>query len=275
MMPNPLVDAAFRQTADGRVRIDLSTYVAGRGFTELRLTEGESLGFDIVRRFLTTADAAFVAGLSQGDAQLLRLLGLLLAPGEQPLAFVVPDAVPTDDSYARDGVAVLPRLVPPAVRQALIDYYRKGVAVGAFVRGDKQIDRYYIHNDPAARVAQRALQATVEQVVGVPLKGSYTYASLYCGSADLPPHKDRLPCRYTLSLQIDHQPLPADGRSPWPIHIHLKRGMPSTEYFQTIGGGILFRGHDLAHYRPALPPDQTSWTMLLHYIEIDFDGPLD
>jgi len=40
MIPNPLVDALFREGADGRRCIDLSTYVTGRGFSEIRLIEG-------------------------------------------------------------------------------------------------------------------------------------------------------------------------------------------------------------------------------------------
>lgn len=277
MIPNPLADALFREGADGRRCIDLSTYVAGRGFSEIRLIEGTSPGFDIVWRFLTAPDGPSVAGLREEEMQLLWLFGLLLGPGEQPCPFAADPATAegSREGYARHGVALLPELVTPEAVRALVDHYHKGMAKGVYPRNDCPPDRYYVHNDPAGRVALKALKGTVERVVGSPVKGTYTYASLYCGGTDLPMHTDRPQCQYTVSLQIDHRPLPPDGRSPWPIQVRLVPDGPPAEYFQTIGGGVLFRGCELVHGRPLLPPGQDSWVLLLHYVDADFAGPLD
>lgn len=273
MIPNPLVDAISQETADGR-SIDLSTHVAGRGFTRVRMTEDRTPGFGIVWRFLTAPDGFSTTGLREDEARILWLFGLLLGPEDQPCPFVC-NASPVDGGYARHGVALLPELVTPAAVRALSAHYRKGVANGAFTRSDSQADRHHVHNDPAGRIALRALRGTVERIVGSPVKGSYSYASLYCGGTELPMHVDRPQCRYTLSLQIDHQPLPPDGRSPWPVQVRLAPDGPPAEYFQTIGGGILFRGCEFVHGRPPLPPDQESWVLLLHYVDADFAGPLD
>ena len=89
----------------------------------------------------------------------------------------------------------------------------------------------------------------------------------------LPVHTDRPQCKYTLSLLIDHQPAPADGISPWAIQIHVRPGADPVDCFQSLGGGVLFRGCELPHGRQPLAVDETCWTLLAHYV--DFAGSLD
>jgi hypothetical protein len=79
-----------------------------------------------------------------------------------------------------------------------------------------------------------------------------------------------------MSLVIDHQPIPADGLSPWPLQFFGEPGGPPLECFQPIGGGALFRGGEVRHGHPTpLPPNEQCWVMLLAYVDSSFDGPLD
>jgi hypothetical protein len=245
-----------------------------RGFFQGRLNRSETPEFDAVRRFLG-GDAAGAGHLSALEAMALWQTGLILLPQECAEPFAVPDAASAHGAFMQDDFILLPDLVTPDARRILTEHYRALIATGKLTCGDRQANRHYAHNDPAGRVVLSALRETVERIVGNPIKSSYAYASLYCGGADLPQHRDRPQCQYTLSLQIDHQPLPPDGRSPWPVQLYLDPDAPPVECFQTIGGGLLFRGCEISHARPPLPPDQRSWVLLLHYVDIDFAGSLD
>lgn len=271
---NPLADTVIHAEAGVAEHIDVATYSRARGFVQGRLTRGQAPGFDAALRFLT-GDATDSPPLSPVEAMTLWQVGLILLPQERAEPFTSPNATVERDTYVRHGCVILPELVTPEATLILREHYQAKIAAGKLKLRDRQANRYCAHNDPAGRVALNALREVVERIVGSPIKSSYAYASLYCGGTDLPMHTDRPQCRYTLSLQIDHQPLPPDGRSPWPVQVDLDPGAPPLDFFQTIGGGILFRGCEIPHGRPTLPPDQNSWVLLLHYVDIDFDGSLD
>jgi hypothetical protein len=271
---NPLADAVIHNKAGVAEHIDVAAYSRARGFVQGRLTRDETPGFDAALRFLNGAPADG-APLSPVEAMTLWQSGLILLPPERAEPFASPNVSVERDKYIRHGFILLPELVTPEATLILTNHYRASVAAGKLTHGDRQANRHCAHNDPAGRVTLNLLRETVERIVGSPIKSSYAYASLYCGGTDLPWHRDRPQCRYTLSLQIDHQPLPPDGRSPWPVQVRLDPDAPPLDCFQTIGGGILFRGCEISHGRPTLPPDQRSWVLLLHYVDRDFDGPLD
>lgn len=271
---NPLVDVVIQVEKGVAEHIDVSAYSQARGFVQGRLTRGETPGFDAARRFLD-GGGADAAPLSPGEAMTLWQSGLIVLPQERAEPFVASPLPMDRASYVRDGFILLPELVTPEATRILREHYRTSVAAGKLALGDRLATRHCVHNDPAGRVTLKALRETVQRIVGAPIKGSYAYASLYCGGTDLPWHRDRPQCRYTVSLQIDHQPRPPDGRSPWPIQVFLDPDTPPIDCFQTIGGGILFRGCEIKHGRPTLPLDQGSWVLLLHYVDADFEGSLD
>ena len=276
---NPLADVVIREVGGVPARIDISSYSAARGFARDWLSRDEDgAGFEAALRFLDTAGDADLAamGLSAEALCTLWRSGLIILPEERADAFAAPGVFAmAREAYAAQGFTLIPKCVTPAATAILAAHYRAGVAGGRFKRGDKQSDRFYAHNDPAARVVQRALRPAVERIVGVPIKGSYTYASLYCGAATLDKHTDRPQCKYTVSLLIDHRPAPSDGRSSWPVEVYLGAGAPPVACFQSLGGGLLFRGHEIPHGRPALATDEECWVILLHYVDAGFDGPLD
>lgn len=272
---NPATDIRVVATdADGPLRIIISAYSMLSGFRETVLERD--------------GDPAFAAALDLGagrDDVLDRLSpdialalwgsGLIVLPPEKMPAFAPSRFGASPDRFAADGFAQLPGCLTPAMTDILAAHYRTQVDSGAAQLSPGNIDRRQLHNDPAGRVVQRSLLPAVEALVGAPIKPSYSYASLYRQGATLPVHTDRQQCEYTLSLLIDHQPLPANGISPWPIQLHTRSGAAPVECFQSLGSGVLFRGRDLPHGRQTLPPDETCWTLLVHYVDADFSGSLD
>lgn len=277
LVPNPLTDVVVHAVDGKPAHVDVSAYSLARGFTRVRLSRGQAPGFETALRFLASTEGGDPAyqGLSSAETLWLWQSGLLVVPHERADALTPDTPTPPRDAYVENGCMLIPACLTPAAVTALVQHYRTLVTNGTLERGDRLADRYFVHNDPAGRVVQRALHGLIERIVGSPIKGSYTYASLYCGGTALPLHTDRVQCRYSVSVLIDYHPLPADGRSPWPVHIVPTPDAPPVACHQPIGGGLLFRGHEIPHARPTLPVGEDCWVMLLHYVDADFDGPLD
>ncbi|MES2494667.1 MAG: hypothetical protein V4618_01005 [Pseudomonadota bacterium] len=271
---NPVSDVRVVEAdSGGAARIVISAYSAVNGFTETVMERGGEPAFAAALDI--AAGEAALDRLSPDLALAVWASGLIVLPPETVSAFAPSRFAASPDDFARDGFACLADCLTPAMVEILSARYRTAVDSGDVRLSDGGVDRWQLHNDPAGRVVQQALLPAVEALVGVPVKPSYCYASLYRQGAMLPVHTDREQCEYTLSLLIDHHPLPASGVSPWAIQIYPRPDAEPIDCFQSVGGGILFRGRALPHGRKPLPADETCWTLLLHYVDADFAGPLD
>ncbi len=138
--------------------------------------------------------------------------------------------------------------------------------------GDLQTPgRYVAYNEPVARFFQCQLARAVSQVVGRPVQPSFCYSASYVKGPGLPLHTDRLQCQYTLSVLVDMWPEPI-VQTRWPFV--LATVPEHTQVFQALGDGLLFLGRDIAHGRPAMRKRRFSTSLLFHYVDMDFDGPL-
>jgi hypothetical protein len=176
-------------------------------------------------------------------------------------------------SFAADRFAVVPDLLHPYEVAAVRRYLRNRIRIGAFALGDPQVTkRHHAHNDPVLCLYQKRLVPLVAGIVGASVKPSYAYLSAYTAGSVLPPHRDRAQCEYTVTLQVDYTPEPT-LEAGWPIRLAL----PDAEVtvYQSLGDALLFTGREQVHYRHALPRGHISTSLLLHYVDVDFEGPLE
>jgi hypothetical protein len=158
--------------------------------------------------------------------------------------------------------------------------------------GDTRVKhRFREGNEPLARFFHLGLTGLMSKLVGTEVKPSYCYAASYREGADLPPHLDREACEYSFSIQVDYEPAPADGISPWPLGLStrkldeenkysLKRDdfdpQGESERSVSLGNGdcLAYRGRELAHYRSPLSTGHKSTSLFFHYVAMDYDGPI-
>lgn len=269
---NPFVRLARGQDIDS-VYLEIDSYTPTAGFTRKLLRDGDA-GFDIATLLLKNpADAdSILAGRPPAALQALWQIGLLVA-ADLPIDIVPPGILSLSrDFYAEHGYTLMPDCLTPAARQAAITHYQQAITSGRMLRGDKLSERYTTCNDPVGRVLQKAVQASVERLVGHPIKCSDTRASLFCEGAELPVHTEPVPCQYTVSVLLDHTPQPEDGCSPWALLLHVDPDAPPVTCPQSVGGALLFRSHEIPHSRPPLQPDHDCWVLLLHYGDADLVG---
>lgn len=272
---NPATDVRVLETgADGPLRIAVSAYSALKGFSATPFDRADGPAFQAVLD-LAAGREDVLDRLSPDIALALWGSGLIILPPERPDPFAPSRFTAVPDAFSTDGFVLLRDCLTPAMVDILAAHYRARVESGGARLSTGSVDRRHLHNDPAGRVVQRALLPAVAALVGVSVKPSYSYASLYREGAVLPVHKDRPQCKYTLSLLIDHQPVPPDGISPWALQVYAQPDTEPVDCFQSLGGGILFRGCELPHGRQSLAADETCWTLLVHYVDADFTGSLD
>ena len=170
------------------------------------------------------------------------------------------------------GFVGVPNFIPPFHLGALRRYYRHKVRTGSFQLGDGQVGRRYAaHNEPVAIYVHEQLTPAVGDIAGTAVKPSYAYFVAYQSGSRLERHTDRPQCEYSVTLLIDSTPEPAE-QSPWPIKLDTSRG--TVAIWQYLGEALLYRGRRLPHHRDRLPQGCSSTSLLLHYVDRGFTGPL-
>jgi hypothetical protein len=107
----------------------------------------------------------------------------------------------------------------------------------------------------------------------MPIQPAYSFAWLYGRNAELGAHRDRDPCRLTVTYLADYAPA-TDGPTPWPIYVHARDRGPPREIRQSVGDAVLFLGQELEHFRPPFTAGERSVSLLMHYVDRDFSGKL-
>jgi hypothetical protein len=171
------------------------------------------------------------------------------------------------------GYVPVSGLIHPFHVGALRRYYRYRTRNGYFLVGDEQVRRRFAaHNEAVARFVHRQLTHAISDISGAVLKPSYAYFVSYLSGANLEEHVDREQCDYSITTCIDASPEPR-GASPWPIKLGVDG--ESISVYQRLGDALLYRGCNIPHSRERLPNGFTSTSLLLHYVDESFDGPLN
>lgn len=198
--------------------------------------------------------------------------GLAVRPGQPKAEAVVRWAADSTGSPLPGALTALPGLVHPFHLGALRLHTRRLSRTGSMMDGDGQTPlRWVQHNEPVASWVHRRLTRRVAEVVGEPVKPSYVYTATYHDGADLPMHRDREQCRFTISLSVDCLPEPS-GAVPWPLL--LEPPGARVRVYQQMGDGLLYRGVDTAHGRPPMPAGLVVTAMFFHFVGVDFTGSL-
>ena len=179
------------------------------------------------------------------------------------------------EALERDGFVSVPGFLDSLHLARLRRYYRtlvRGSGRNGMQLGDKQTPgRHVAYNEPVARFFQFALAGAVSDIVGRPVKPTFSYSSAYVEGPGLPFHTDREQCEYTVSLLIDAWPEP-DGFFPWPLLFETPKGR--RKVYQRVGDGLFFRGRQLPHGRLPLAGGGSATALLFKYVDLDFEGPL-
>lgn len=225
---------------------------------------------------------AAVAALQGSSPRRPDMMPALLALAEQGIAVRAPAMAERESGpgsnreeqrefFSRHGFAALGRILPPGQIAAWRRYWQKFAALEVMPdRGDDGARRGS-NGEPSSALLLHLLQPLVARATGADIKPAYSYAWIYRRGAQMPAHRDRDACRYTLTLLVDYAPA-VDGPTPWPLGIHPRGGGAPLEIRQSVGDAVIFNGQELSHFRPPFTAGTQSTSLLLHYVDRDFTG---
>lgn len=166
------------------------------------------------------------------------------------------------DRFRGSGVAEAPGLLPEPLRLEMSSWYHRIVDLGIPVDGDPQDHwRWAFNSDPVGRLLNVALTPLASAIAGEDLRPSYSYFAGYRSQSELPVHRDRDACHFTIGLVID-----GCGHD-WPLKVATPTG---TEHCLKKPGDVAaFAGTRLDHWRER--ENHWNWVLTLHYVAADGD----
>eukprot|EP01006_Ploeotia_vitrea_P051535 TRINITY_DN67571_c9_g7_i1.p1 TRINITY_DN67571_c9_g7~~TRINITY_DN67571_c9_g7_i1.p1 ORF type:complete len:489 (+),score=34.69 TRINITY_DN67571_c9_g7_i1:71-1537(+) len=246
---------------------------------------GVRSGYDTSLRFFTPLSPNPKLTDAGRKLQITALLRLLLAKEYQHLALSGTVDLSREKAvrFNSSGVIPLPTMLTGYALQTYQQLWWDMLAYDQIEYSDPQVhSRYHYHNDPVTRFIHAQYSDVVQRVAGRPTKPSYTYFASYTGGSVLAPHTDRLACEFTLTFQIDLKP----EEPLWPFCVKssplsieaTERGgsrdrPPSQQEDKLLfapGDGGLIWGRRIVHYRDALPAQQRSTNVFMHYVYADY-----
>jgi hypothetical protein len=173
--------------------------------------------------------------------------------------------------FIRHGYVNLSRLLSRLQLLAIAVYYQQLIDRSANIGDSQCSSRVVVHNESLARFIQHQFQHLMIRIVGQTIRPSYVYFAGYQQGSVLEKHTDREQCEFTVSFLVDYGPA-NNGRSCWPLCLETRNG--TDQIYQQIGDALIFRGREIPHWRPELPSHHHSTSLLLHYVPVEFTGPL-
>ena len=172
--------------------------------------------------------------------------------------------IPGREHFARNGYAVIPSLLAPALTDFFWSYIHTKYASGLMTWGDALVPMTPAsYGDSAAEGLLEYVQPQVEAVTGRELLPTYSYLRIYKRGDKLLSHRDRPACEFSLSLNIGQTP-----DEPWPLFVENASGGARVDL--KPGDALLYRGIDLFHWREPYAGNQLV-QVFLHWV--DANGP--
>jgi len=116
--------------------------------------------------------------------------------------------------------------------------------IGHYEDNNEQIPNTYSqYSNIAMETLLLKCQPKMEEVTGLKLYPSYTYARIYKKGDELKRHKDRFSCEISTTMNL--------GGDPWPIYLEPsgKEGMKGIKVDLKPGDMLVYSGCELEHWR--------------------------
>jgi hypothetical protein len=157
-------------------------------------------------------------------------------------------------------------VVPTIVAEPLLGFLWRHLLQGApaLETHDNFVpDSPALYGDPVMEYLLRRLQPQVEELTGMTLYPTYSYARLYKGGDALRRHRDRPACEISVTINLGET-----SHAGWPLWLGGRDAPVSVALGP--GDGLLYRGIDIEHWREPFTGERLG-QVFLHYVEQD--GP--
>jgi len=163
-------------------------------------------------------------------------------------------------------VTVLKNVLDPSIHKALKRYVNalKAEKDTAMYFDEQWQGRWTKNNDPIMCWAHDLLTPVIYSRLKVSVKPSYNFLSCYGVGGNVPKHKDRPQCKYTLDYMVDQ----SEGLK-WELFVE---GNP---VLLEENDCVIYSGTDMLHWRNPLPDGHHASLIFFHYVDSTFRTGLE
>lgn len=119
--------------------------------------------------------------------------------------------------------------------------------------------RFGYYADPLLEVLLQDTQKQIEEVTGLELLPTYSFARVYQPGEQLKGHFDRPSCEVSVTVNV------ASKGEPSPFYTQYKEN-PSEKHLLAPGDAVVYKGCDVGHWRLPLEDGQLNIQFMLHYV---------
>jgi hypothetical protein len=123
---------------------------------------------------------------------------------------------------------------------------------------------YGKYSDALIEVILKNSREHVEQITGLKLYPTYSYARVYVKGDYLDPHVDRPPCEISVTVNV------ASVGEPWKIWMKVP-GEEPVSFILEPGDAVVYKGCEVPHWREEPVGTKLTAQFMLHYV--DQNGP--
>ncbi len=130
---------------------------------------------------------------------------------------------------------------------------------------DQCPDSQWVYEDACYAEVHKLLSEQLSGLLGIELIATFNAVRLYTHKANLPKHRDRDACEYSLSVPIDYS-----GNELWPLYLaDNEQDEQGHSVSLKIGDGVMMQGANLYHWRKPL---KNQWQIQAFFFFVDATG---
>jgi hypothetical protein len=172
--------------------------------------------------------------------------------------------------FQQNSCVVVRNFVDPVTISTLSRYLENKVRRNGFVQrpsgvvdDDKPSSLFY-YADELTEVILADSVGAVEEITGLALFPTYSYARVYLKGDELTPHVDRPSCEVSATVHV------ATKGKPWPIWMKVP-GKDSIKIEMNPGDAVFYKGCEVTHWREKMVDSEINVQFMMHYV--DKNGP--
>jgi hypothetical protein len=161
--------------------------------------------------------------------------------------------------FARQGFVLVNRLAPPPMVALARQYLETRVEEGTIILDDVQVPSTPCVYGGLLDGLMEELRPRIEFCCGLKLFPTYSYGRLYKHGDVLAPHRDRVACEISVSVNLGQSP-----EDPWALYLRAaERDVP---ILLRPGDALLYRGTELTHWREPFHGEKLA-QIFFHYVD--------
>jgi hypothetical protein len=167
--------------------------------------------------------------------------------------------------FQSNGCVVFKNFIDPVTIKTISQYMENKVRLSQWTKRpelftyEKDPSSLLSYADPLIEVLLKDSVQTLEEITGLELYPTYSYARIYLKGDELTPHTDRPSCEVSVTVNV------ATVGKPWPIWMQVP-GQDPIKVEMEPGDAVVYKGCEVTHWREKMVDADINVQFMMHYV---------